>query len=144
KQFESFSYKTLKDLKKKIDTLGLDIPIYPKVEILQQNVKVYNIIIPNRIAVQPMEGFDANINGAPQKLTYRRYQRYAKGGPGLIWFEATAISHDCRSNPHQLVLSEENFEKFKDLVSFTRKICNKTLMDLGFVNKCVLIIQLNH
>ena len=144
KQFESFTYKSLEELKKKIDSLGLDIPIYPKVEILQQNVKVYNINIPNRIAVQPMEGFDADINGAPEKLTYRRYERYAKGGTGLIWFEATAISHDCKSNPHQLVLSEENSEKFKDLVSFTRKICNKTLRDLGFVNKCVLIIQLNH
>jgi 2,4-dienoyl-CoA reductase-like NADH-dependent reductase (Old Yellow Enzyme family) len=143
-QFEQFNYKTLNQLEKKIAELGLDIPVYPRLEILQQRVHIHNLFIPNRLAIQPMEGFDASIEGTPEELTYRRYERYAKGGAGLIWFEATAINHDCRSNPHQLVLSEENSESLKKLVSYTRKICNKSLKKLGFTNKCVLIIQLNH
>ena len=96
KRFESFTYKNLNDLEKKVAELGLDIPIYPRVEILQQKVKIKNVFIPNRLAIQPMEGFDADLDGTPGKLTFRRYGRYAKGGAGLIWFEATAINHDCR------------------------------------------------
>ncbi|MFX1568647.1 MAG: flavin oxidoreductase/NADH oxidase [Promethearchaeota archaeon] len=144
RKFEPFTYKTLNDLEKKIVELSLDIPIYPRVEILQQRVHFHNLFVPNRLAIQPMEGFDANSDGSPGKLTYRRYERYAKGGAGLIWFEATAINQDCRSNPHQLVLSEKNYEKFEKLVSFTREISNKTLKELGFVNKSILILQLNH
>ncbi len=143
-QFEQFNYKSLNQLEKKITDLGLDIPVYPRVEILQQRVHIHNLFIPNRLAIQPMEGFDASLEGSPEDLTYRRYERYAKGGAGLIWFEATAINYDCRSNPHQLVLSEENHESLKKLVSNTKKICNKSLKKLGFTNKCVLIIQLNH
>ncbi|MFX1597033.1 MAG: flavin oxidoreductase/NADH oxidase [Promethearchaeota archaeon] len=144
KQFETFTYKNLKDLEKKIIELGLDIPIYPRLEILQQRVHAHNLFVPNRLAIQPMEGFDANSDGSPGKLTYRRYERYAKGGAGLIWFEATAINHECRSNRHQLVLSEKNYEKFERFVSFIRDISNRTLKELGFVHKSVLILQLNH
>jgi len=144
KQFEPFTYKTLNDLKKKIDELGLEIPISPNIEILKQKLACSNILIPNRLAIQPMEGFDANLDGTPGKLTFRRYKRYASGGAGLIWFEATAINKNCCSNPHQLVLSEENSNKFKELVTFTRDICNNTLKELGFENQCVLILQLNH
>jgi len=143
-QFEPFTYKTLNDLKKKINKLGIEIPMNPNVEILKQNLTCNNIIIPNRLAVQPMEGFDANLDGTPGKLTFRRYKRYARGGAGLIWFEATAINKNCCSNPHQLVLSEENSNKFNELVMSTRDICNNTLKDLGFENQCVLILQLNH
>ncbi|MFX1499812.1 MAG: NADH:flavin oxidoreductase [Promethearchaeota archaeon] len=144
KQFQPFTYKNLNDLEKRINELGLDIPIYHRVEILQQRVNVNKLFIPNRLAIQPMEGFDADLNGIPRDLTFRRYKRYAKGGAGLIWFESTAISDNCRSNPNQLVLSEENIKKFKELVSITREISNKALKELGFEHKVVLIIQLNH
>jgi 2,4-dienoyl-CoA reductase-like NADH-dependent reductase (Old Yellow Enzyme family) len=144
KQFEPFKYKTLEKLKKRIRELRLNIPIYPRVEILQQRVNIRNVFVPNRIAIQPMEGFDAERDGSPGKLTYRRYKRYAQGGAGLIWFEATAINHNCRSNPYQLVLTEENSDKFEEFVSEIRQICNQTLKRLGFRDKCVLIIQLNH
>jgi len=142
--FETFAYKTLEDLERKITELGLDIPIYPRVEILQQRVHTHNVFIPNRLAIQPMEGFDANLDGSPGNLTYRRYKRYAQGGAGLIWFEATAITHDCCSNPHQLVLSKKNYEKFEKFVSTVRNFSNKTLKELGFLNKSILILQLNH
>ena len=133
-KFEPFAYKKLKDLENKIAELGLDIPIYPRVEILQQRVNINNLFIPNRLAVQPMEGFDANLDGSPGDLTIRRYKRYANGGVGLIWFEATAISDNCRSNAHQLILSENTADKLKELVSITREEGNKTLKALGYKN----------
>jgi len=39
------------------------------------------------MAVQPMEGFDADPDGSPSELTFRRYKRFAQGGSGIIWFE---------------------------------------------------------
>ncbi|MHA1658892.1 MAG: oxidoreductase [Promethearchaeota archaeon] len=131
-------------MEQKIKKLRLEIPISLKTEILKQNVKIKERTIPNRLSIQPMEGFDSNLDGSPGKLTFRRYKRYAKGGAGLIWFEATAISENGRSNPHQLIISEKTLNKFKELVSVVRAISNNTLKELGFKKKCWLILQLNH
>jgi len=143
-KFEPFTYKTLGDLEKKIKSLNLDIPINSEVEILQQRIKLENRFIPNRLAIQPMEGADSLEDGSPSELTYRRYERFAKGGAGLIWFEATAISNDSRTTNHQLMLTEENKHEFKKLVSQTRAWSNQSLEELGFKDPCLLILQLNH
>ncbi|MHA1278086.1 MAG: oxidoreductase [Candidatus Helarchaeota archaeon] len=144
KKFEPFIYKSLPELKKTIKDLKLNIPISRKTELLKDSVKVKEVSIPNRIGINPMEGFDSNSKGAPSELTFRRYKRYAKGGAGLIWFEATALTVNCRSNEHQLMITEQNLDQFKDLVNQTRATCNETLAKLGFDDKCVLILQLNH
>ena len=68
------------------------------------------------MAVHPMEGFDAELNGSPSELTFRRYKRYAKGGSGLIWFEATSVNSEGRSNPRQLILNAKNLDAYKRLV----------------------------
>jgi len=143
-KFEPFTYKSLSDLRNKIKELGLEIPINPEIEILQQRVKLEDSFIPNRLAIQPMEGFDAKLDGTPTELTFRRYKRYAEGGAGLIWFEATAVSEDSRTNEHQLMLTESNLDKFKELVSTTRDLSNRSLKQLGFKNECFLVLQLNH
>ena len=143
-KFEPFTYKTLSDLEKNIKSLNLDIPISSEVEILQQRIKLKNRFIPNRLAIQPMEGVDSLEDGSPSKLTLRRYERFARGGAGLIWFEATALNNECRSNIHQLMLSEENIAQFKEIVSKTREWSNKALNEMGFKDKSVLILQLNH
>jgi len=142
--FEPFKYKTLEDLKKELKRLSIPLPISSDTKSLGETIQSKHLIIPNRLSIQPMEGFDANVNGSPSDLTFRRYKRYAKGGAGLIWFEATAISEDCRSNDHQLFLTEENVKKFKELISLTRSQADKTLASLGFKNRCRLILQLNH
>ncbi len=142
--FEPFKYKTLEDLKNELKRLSISLPISSITENLCEAIQSKHIIIPNRLSIQPMEGFDATLNGSPSDLTFRRYKRYAKGGVGLIWFEATAISEDCRSNDHQLVLSEDNVQNFKQLTSLIRDQCDRTLKSLGFKNRCRLILQLNH
>ena len=142
--FKPFKYKTLKDLRNELKRLSIPLPMNTNTENLREAIQTKNIIIPNRLSIQPMEGFDAKLNGSPSELTYRRYTRYAKGGAGLIWFEATAISEDCRSNDHQLILTEENVDNFNELTSLTRTQANQTLESLGFKNRCRLILQLNH
>jgi len=47
-----------------------------------------------------MEGCDSDEQDSPGELTFRRYKRFVQGGTGLIWFEATAILPEARSNPH--------------------------------------------
>src|SRR5258708_22472075 len=49
--------------------------------------------IGNRIAVQPMEGWDAAPDGAPSEKTFRRWQRFGRSGGKLIWGgEAAGLS----------------------------------------------------
>jgi NADPH2 dehydrogenase len=62
--------------------------------------------IGNRIAVQPMEGWDGHPDGNPSENTLRRWQRFGASGAKLIWgSEAVAVSHEGRANPHQLVIA---------------------------------------
>ncbi|MHA2287834.1 MAG: oxidoreductase [Promethearchaeota archaeon] len=142
--FEPFKYKTVEDLKNELKRLSIPLPISSNTENLSEPLRSKHVIIPNRLSVQPMEGFDAKSNGSPSNLTLRRYQRYANGGSGIIWFEATAISEDCRSNDHQLVLTGDNVEEFKQLTSLVRDQSLRTLKSLGFKDGCLLILQLNH
>src|SRR5450432_1402440 len=61
----------------------------------------------NRIAVQPMEGWDAHADGNPSELTLRRWQRFGSSGASMIWGgEAVAVSHEGRANPNQLVIAK--------------------------------------
>jgi 2,4-dienoyl-CoA reductase (NADPH2) len=143
-KFEHFNYKSLDDLRKKVKILNLDIPIDLKVDSLKKPITLYHYKIANRLSIQPMEGFDADLDGKPSDLTFRRYFRYAKSGASLIWFEATAISENCRSNKHQLLLPQGNIKEFKNLVSKTRDHANQNLKNMNFEGKVLLILQLNH
>jgi 2,4-dienoyl-CoA reductase-like NADH-dependent reductase (Old Yellow Enzyme family) len=69
------------------------------------------IKIGNRIAVQPMEGWDGTSDGNPSEHTVRRWRRFGSSGGKLIWGgEAVAVSHAGRANPNQLVIAEHTRE----------------------------------
>ena len=93
----------------------------------------------NRICYQPMEGCDGTRDGAPDELTKRRYMRFARGGAGLIWFEATAVVPEGRANPRQLMLTEENADEFAALVADIKEEC---LKENGFLP--LIVCQLTH
>lgn len=93
----------------------------------------------NRIAVQPMEGCDGNIDGTPGTLTTRRYERFAKGGAGLIWFEAVACLEEGRANPRQLWLNDNNTDQFKRILETIKTDC---LKENGF--EPIVIMQNTH
>lgn len=65
---------------------------------------------PNRWAVLPMEGWDGDPEGRPTDLVRRRWDRFARSGAGLVWGEATAVRHDGKANPNQLVLDESTVD----------------------------------
>jgi NADPH2 dehydrogenase len=65
------------------------------------------IKIGNRIAINPMEGWDGTGDGNPTENTLRRWRRFGQSGAKLIWGgEAVAVSHSARANPNQLVIAE--------------------------------------
>jgi NADPH2 dehydrogenase len=66
-----------------------------------------DIKIGNRIAINPMEGWDGTADGNPTENTLRRWRRFGRSGAKLIWGgEAVAVSHSARANPNQLVIGE--------------------------------------
>ncbi len=74
----------------------------------------------NRLAIQPMEGCDAEPDGSPGELTFRRFKRFGAGGAKLIWGEACAVVPEGRANPRQLVIHERNLESHSRLVHLAR------------------------
>ena len=134
-----FKIADLAQLRAEIARLGVDIPLETDLRVLGEPVKVGQYTLPNRFAVHPMEGFDADVNGVPGPLAFRRYRRYATGGAGLIWFEATAVLGEARSNPGQFWLHEGSVETFARLVQETRQAARE-----AFGQAPLLILQLTH
>jgi 2,4-dienoyl-CoA reductase (NADPH2) len=137
---ERFKIRSLEELKGEIDRLGLEIPVDGKdLSILAVPVEIGAKTAPNRFVVQPMEGFDSDAVGAPQDLSFRRYERYARGGSGIIWFEATAVLPEARSNSAQLHICPVTVETFKRLVERTREVAWEENS-----HEVILILQLTH
>lgn len=138
---QPFKLKTSHDLLSKAQELGFDLPFQESIDPLLEPVSVGSRIVPNRLTVQPMEGFDSNPDGSPGKLTFRRYRRYAEGGSGMIWFEATSIVQEGRSNPRQLMLNRNTLDGFKRLVDITRQSASKVF---GNSHDPFLVLQITH
>ncbi len=110
-----FSYRTLAELTEDIDRKGLEITMTDNVQCLDESMRLDNKKAPNRLCVNPLEGCDGESNGSPGKLTYRRYKRFASGGAGMIWIEASAITRKGRANPRQLWINDQSAEGFKEM-----------------------------
>ncbi len=107
-------------------------PYQDDLSILTAPVIGNGFTLKNAIAIQPMEGCDGTTDGAPGELTYRRYERFAKGGAGLIWAEAISVCPEGRANPRQLMFTEENIEAFRKLT------------DIAHAHGAKIIAQLTH
>lgn len=135
---ERFRFKNSEELLEKAAGLGLSLPFTHDISPLFQPIKINNFDIQNRLLVQPMEGYDSEADGSPSELTRRRYLRYAKGGSGVIWYEAIAVSPEGRSNPNQLFINENNLEYFRALNLEVREAAAEN------GNHPLLVAQLTH
>ena len=126
-------------IQSEIQKNGYAIPYSENMEVLKESVVVTGKTVPNRIAIQPMEGCDGTADGSFGELTHRRYERFAKSGAGLIWAEACAVVNEGRANPRQLYLTEKNLDNFKYEVEFMRE----TAMRECGINP-VIILQATH
>jgi 2,4-dienoyl-CoA reductase-like NADH-dependent reductase (Old Yellow Enzyme family) len=134
-----FRLKDLNTLRKELDELGTDLPIDEDLSILFEPLEFGRHRAANRFLVQPMEGFDSTGDGGPGELSFRRYRRYAEGGSAIVWFEATAVLHEARSNPHQLWLHAGNVGTYARLVDETRRAARQ-----AFGYELVMLVQLTH
>ncbi len=106
---------------------------------IKKPLKIDQWEIPNRVVLQPMEGCDCNLDGSPSELTIAKYVRAAKSGAGLIWFEANAVCPEGRTNPRQMMLTEDNLPEFKTLVKDLKKIAKE---ECGI--EPIFVLQLTH
>lgn len=98
--------------------------------------------IGNRIAVQPMEGWDATPNGAPSENTIRRWKNFGRSGGKLIWGgEAIAVSHEGRANPNQLLASPRTKERLAELRTVLR---HEHILTTGSDDGLLVGLQLTH
>lgn len=105
--------------------LGTELPFSENTEVLGRSLIIGSKEIPNRLACQPMEGCDGNADGTPGELTLRRYDRFAKGGAGLIWYEATAVLPEGKANPRQLHINKNNLDAFSRQVEAIKETALK-------------------
>jgi len=138
---ERFRFKSIDELQTKIETLGLDLPLTDGVDILGTPVRFGSLMLPNRMAVQPMEGCDCDGQGRPSELTYRKYERFAAGGAGMLWLEACAVAPEGRANPRQLWINPDSLDEHKRLVERIHAAARSTM---GENFRPVLVLQLTH
>ena len=136
-----FRLRSIDDLEQMNNQLGLSIQARQDVSILTESVQVGDLVIPNSLAVHPMEGCDGDSQGRPGKLTLRRYERFAAGGAGLIWAEATAVVPEGRANPRQLWIHDKSKDSFAAMVKMMRQVAAKSM---GPGHKPVIVLQLTH
>ncbi|MBE6956517.1 MAG: flavin oxidoreductase/NADH oxidase [Ruminococcaceae bacterium] len=132
-------YTTAQEFFAQNEGLGLNLPYSENTDLLAAPLSVGKLTIPNRLACQAMEGCDGTADGSPDELTVRRYDRFAAGGAGLIWFEATAVLPEGRANPRQLYIHKGNLDNFKRQVERIKETGLKTN---GF--EPVVIMQATH
>ena len=106
---------------------------------IENAIQIGEKTICNRVVLQPMEGCDCNTDGSPSELTVEKYKKTARSGAGLIWFEANAVCLEGRTNPRQMMLTEDNLPSFKNLLQEMREIAKK---ECGI--SPIFILQLTH
>ena len=134
-----FRCKSAAELLEEAEKQQIHLPFQEDVSLLATQVFINGREIPNRIAIQPMEGCDGTADGKPAELTLRRYDKFARSGAGLIWAEATAVWEEGRANPRQLWIREENLDAFRAMNDRIREISMK---ENGFVP--LIFMQATH
>src|SRR5712671_2406711 len=130
-----------------VQSLGLTIPcdselVRGKDSPLRAPLKRGGITIGNRIAVQPMEGWDGTADGNPSEHTIQRWKKFGRSGGKLIWGgEAVAVSHQGRANPNQLVIQRHTLS---GLAGLRRVLIEEHRRTTGSDEGLLIGLQLTH
>lgn len=141
-----FTYRSLEELEAAARAVGASHVrfIHDKArvqELLLQKARVGGTALGNSLAIHPMEGCDGTLDGKPDELTWRRYERFARGGAKLIWFEATAVREDGRANTRQVMLTRATCAEFARLVEMMRRAHRE---EWGSGEDLLIPVQLTH
>lgn len=132
-------YSTIEEFNIQNRELETELPFSDNTEILAKSLTVKNKTVSNRLVCQAMEGCDGNPDGTPGELTLRRYDRFSKGGAGLIWYEATAVMPEGKANPRQLCINKNNIDSFRRQIE---RIKETAIKENGY--EPVVIMQATH
>lgn len=138
-QHEKYNYKSYDDLCRKLDEIDVHIPFSDDFGVMFEPFVLCGRRVGNKVVFHPMEGCDSEADGSPGELTNRKYKRFALGGPGIIWFEAVALTQDGRANAGQLYLNNDTLGGFKRCVDSIKETC---LAENGF--EPLIIMQATH
>ncbi len=141
-----FTYKTLGELQRGAEVNGASHVRFEEnpeniKSVLARKVRVGNFTVGNSIAIHPMEGCDATVDGHPDELTYRRYERFGRGGAKLIWFEATAVCPEGRANTRQLLINRDTLRDLASMLELTRRAHRE---EFGTTDDVLEPLQLTH
>ncbi|GAC1633419.1 MAG: NADH:flavin oxidoreductase [Candidatus Acidiferrum sp.] len=141
---------TVKDVarfEEHVRSLGLEIPCDRQLlrgadSPLRKPIHAGGLTIGNRIAVQPMEGWDGTADGNPSEHTFERWKKFGRSGAKLIWGgEAVAVSHAGRANPNQLVIAAHTK---KGLAELRKTLIEEHRRTIGSIDGLVIGLQLTH
>lgn len=144
------SLKTVEEFRAHVGSLGIDLPCDDAIATgatspLAQPVDGLTVNgkrIGNRIAIQPMEGWDGTTTGGVTDEMRRRWRRFGESGAKLIFGgEAMAVRADGRANPNQLILIEENQAGIAELVGILKQAHQE---HYGTTDDLVIGFQLTH
>jgi 2,4-dienoyl-CoA reductase-like NADH-dependent reductase (Old Yellow Enzyme family) len=139
--FKEFNYSSLEEVIHESESMGLGLHFSNNLKFLAKQVKVQDFNVPNSLAFHPMEGCDGKLDGSPDELTIRRYERFSRGGAGLLWFEAVAVVSDGRAYPRQLWIYEDNLAEYQRLFE---NIIRNAQEEYGKDFTPLCIMQLTH
>lgn len=144
------SLKTVEAFRAHVRSLGIDLPCEDSIAtgtdspIAQpmDHLTINGKRVGNRIAVQPMEGWDGTTTGGVTDNMRRRWRRFGESGAKLIFGgEAMAVRADGRANPNQLIAVEENQEGIAELVTVLKHAHQERY---GTTDDLVIGFQLTH
>lgn len=136
-----FKYRSAGDLLAENARLGIALRLSDDLTPLFRPVIVGPLRVGNALCIQPMEGCDGTLDGRPDELTYRRYERFGAGGAKLIWGEATAVVEEGRANSRQLVLNESTASTLETMLRRCRQAHREAH---GTDDDLVIGLQLTH
>jgi NADPH2 dehydrogenase len=102
-----FKFHSLPEIEAEVRRFGLDMRFSEDFAPLFRPVQIGPYRVGNSFCIQPMEGCDGMVDGQPDDLVFRRYDRFGAGGAKLIWGEAAAVVEEGRANPRQLLINEQ-------------------------------------
>lgn len=138
-----FDCRSRAELLARAAELGVAVPWSDDLSVLGRPFPIPGtpLVVPNRFAVHPMEGSDGADDGAPSEWTMRRYERFAEGGAGLLWFEAVAVVPEGRAVPRQLRITRANLHVF---AAIRRRIDEVFAGRNPGGGRPVVVVQLTH
>ncbi len=84
-------------------------------------ITIRNMQVKNRFGFPPMLTSSSDLEGNPTDKTYRAYEQKARGGVGLMTYEATMVDPWMRGGTSAVIGRDENIPAYKKMTELVHK-----------------------